>query len=940
MDDIITHDPLNNRLADDRTPADLKGKAVTDWSAMTFYPVNGIVKPKTEDDIKQALAYAKQHGLTVSVAGARHSQGGQAMRANALFLDMTEFSGASYHPDTKSVTVRSGTAWLDLQKYLDNVGRSVEVKQASSPFTVGGSISVNCHGEDPRFGTIGSTVKSMRVMLADGSIVRCSRDENADLFRHVIGGYGLFGVLLDADLETTHNEMYTQKYQTVKTTQIPDVINKEIAANPNKRLFVSELSMAPSSLLDQATLWSCEVTGERTKCPEMQDADASKLHVLMGKLPYQFAIHSTLGKHLLWWAEKALQPLLGSKFVSRNNAMAMDYELCRIPVKGHSQVIQEYFIPKDHYLDFVNKLKPLIKKYDTNVIYASTRYIKADQDSALPYAKGDCFSVVLFRDQKTTAEEQAKMDLFSRDAADQALKLGGSFYLCYQLPYSKEQVKQAYPGIDQFFDAKRQYDPNGLFINSLWDKYATLVPTPAPAPAPAPDKPAFKNIDHVVVLMMENRSFDNMLGFLKDKNPEIEGLTGQESVPVDPADPSKGTVPVHRGGRMLGDANPGHEFENVNVQLFGTDKPTRGAAADMKGFYKDYLAAQPKEMDPARKPQEARHIMDGFLPEQLPVLSELAQKGVVCDHWFAALPSSTFPNRVFLMCAKSDGMVNSAGSMNDPEFKGALLGKLYGDNPTIYDELTAAHKTWKNYYSDIPWSFIVPHVRDHADHVVKLKNFFKDVERGTLPNYSLIEPAYLNTLTHKATDQDQPHDVRDGERLIADVYNALRKSPDWDKTLLVVVYDEHGGTYDHVTPPACPAPDGVKSKDADFNFEREGVRVPAILIGGRVPSGVVDHTVYDHTSIPKFVEKLYDLKPLSQRDANIATFDHQIKDAINYDTPFHIEPPPPSPEKCSDPRLYGPGEPTGVMSNVAVAGFQTYVEVTKIANKLKHWFRG
>ena len=196
----------------------------------------------------------------------------------------------------------------------------------------------------------------------------------------------------------------------------------------------------------------------------------------MGKLPYQFAIHTTIGKHLLWWAEKSLQPLLGSKFLSRNNAMAMDYELCRIPVKGHSQVIQEFFIPKDHYLDFVNKLKPIINKYDTNVIYASTRYIKADKASALSYAKQDCFSVVLFRDQKTTAEDQAKMDLFSREAADEALKLGGSFYLCYQLPYSKEQVKQAYPEIDKFFDAKRQYDPNGLFINALWDKYATPAP--------------------------------------------------------------------------------------------------------------------------------------------------------------------------------------------------------------------------------------------------------------------------------------------------------------------------------------------------------------------------------------------------------------------------------------------------------------------------------
>ena len=119
------------------------------------------------------------------------------------------------------MTVRSGTAWLDVQRYLDNLGRSINVKRASSPFTIGGSISVNCHGEDPRFGTIGSTVKSIRVMLADGQIVRCSPNENEDLFHHVIGGYGLFGVMLNAELETSPNQMYTQKYQTVKTTQLP-----------------------------------------------------------------------------------------------------------------------------------------------------------------------------------------------------------------------------------------------------------------------------------------------------------------------------------------------------------------------------------------------------------------------------------------------------------------------------------------------------------------------------------------------------------------------------------------------------------------------------------------------------------------------------------------------------------------------------------------------
>lgn len=927
--DPLPATPLDRRLADDRTPAQMaKEKKVTDWSALKFYQMSQVLRPKTEDDIRQALDFARKNNLTVSVAGARHSQGGQAMRENAIFLDMTEFRGANYNPQTETVTVRSGSTWLDLQYYLDKAGRSVMVKQASSPFTVGGSVSVNCHGEDPRFGTIGNTVQSMRVMLADGSIKRCSRTENADLFKHVVGGYGLFGIVLDAELSTCPNQMYTQKFQVIPTTRLPELYSKEVKPNPNKHLFLTELSIYPNRLLDEAVVWTCEVTAERDQPPPMVAPDQSKTHVLIEKLPYISALHSRFGKWRLWELEKLAQPFLGSKFVSRNDAMAMDYEFSRIPAKTHSQVIQEFFIPPDKYLEFREQLKQLAKKHDVNVVYASTRAIEQDRVSALPYAKQDMLSFVVFRDQKVGEAEQKRMDAYAREATDAALKLGGTFYLCYQLPFTNKQVRQAYPEIDAFFAKKREYDPSGLFMNSLYDRYAANVD-----PAPAAKAP-FKDIEHVVVLMMENRSFDNMMGFLKDEDPRIDGLTGNETQPVDPSDPSKGTLPINRGGRQFGDVNPGHEFHDVMEQMYGTDKPDTSKTPPMNGFFANYLKQMPKGVPSAVNFENAKHALDGMTPDQVPVLSTLSREFVVCDRWFSSLPTSTFPNRVFLQKGDSNGHVHSAAAIQDKELRQAVFGDMYA-GASIYDRLSQAHKPWKIYKHDIAWSFILPSVRAQAEHIVDISHFKEDVNNGNLPAFSLIEPAYLNSSTHKANDQDAPHDVREGERLIADVYNTLRNNQRvWDKTLLVVVYDEHGGYYDHVPPPATVAPNGLVSTTPPFDFKRLGVRVPAVLVSPRLPKREVDHTVYDHTSILRFVENLFDLEPLSERDRTANSFEHVFQSAARSDTPLELAPLPAGPELSTDSRLYGPGEPPGKQATAAVMAFDALREGRAVQNKV------
>src|SRR5262245_22361106 len=344
-------------------------------------------------------------------------------------------------------------------------------------------------------------------------------------------------------------------------------------------------------------------------------------------------------------------------------------------------------------------------------------------------------------------------------------------------------------------------------------------------------------IDHVVVLMLENRSFDHMLGW-----PAVAG----QQVPVDPADPAAGLAPVFAWNTPAAyrtAPDPGHEFEDVTLQLFGRVDPPAGAPPTNDGFVASYAQRRDDHGHPLG-PEAGKAILGCFGPALLPVIRTLAEQFVVCDHWFASVPGPTWPNRDYVHAGTSMGRVN-----------GPTAWELFWGYPgvrTIYQNLQDAGKTWKIYYHDVSQAFYFRDLlQDQHTRFVPFAEFAPDVERGALPQYSFIEPRFFGTLLEPPNDQHPPHDVREGERLIAAVYDALRAQDDvWRQTLLVVLYDEHGGFYDHVGPPMDAVnPDGLQSSAPAFGFDRLGVRVPALLVSPWVPRGQVDPTVYDHTSL-------------------------------------------------------------------------------------------
>jgi phospholipase C len=377
------------------------------------------------------------------------------------------------------------------------------------------------------------------------------------------------------------------------------------------------------------------------------------------------------------------------------------------------------------------------------------------------------------------------------------------------------------------------------------------------------------SVDHVVVLMLENRSFDHMLGFLYPGNVSptgqpFDGLTGTESNPGSNGQPV--TVfriePTTPNAYYMPGADPGEGYMATNDQLYGSDQgpASAGQAASCQGYVTNYaytLGWETTEKWAIEAGTTEGDIMGCFTPEALPVLSALARGYAVCDQWFSSVPTETLPNRAFACAATSQG------HMDDKTHTFS--------SPTIFGLLDAAGQAWAVYGYDAE-----PLTKDTftqistapASRFGKFTDFQAAAAAGTLPAYTFLEPSWGSS----GNSQHPNYDVALGEQLIHDVYEALRAGPGWPGTLLVITYDEHGGCYDHVPPPWGAVPPDADAGEFGFGFDRFGVRVPTVLVSPLIAPGTVYRapaggTPLDHTSVLKTVEQRWNLPALNARDA-------------------------------------------------------------------------
>ncbi|HWX19819.1 MAG TPA: alkaline phosphatase family protein [Candidatus Binatia bacterium] len=398
----------------------------------------------------------------------------------------------------------------------------------------------------------------------------------------------------------------------------------------------------------------------------------------------------------------------------------------------------------------------------------------------------------------------------------------------------------------------------------------------------------FQGIKRFVVLMLENRSFDHLFGYLKTTNPKIAGLSGTESNQKDPNSPGSPPINVRRASTFVMTFDPAHEHYDVQVQLYGplagTDPSLPPIAnppsdpAPMTGFITSAYQAVDFSGD-------ENLVMGCFQRDQLPVLSALADEFALFNFWHSSLPGPTWPNRFFIHAATS-------GALTDSPSTAQILEGFSFQNGTIYERLKSGGKSWCIYHDGLPQSAGLSNLRDEfinpfTENFQDMDDFFADVDKGDLPDYTFIEPRYDTGNNYLAGNSMHPlNDIRKGEALVKQVYEKLRNSTRyWPETMVIITFDEHGGFYDHLSPPAA-VPPGDQAKYANpnysFLFNRLGVRVPAIVVSPYTAKGTIvgdagnpsnPDTIFDHTSVLATVEKLFGLPALTNRDAAAKTLE-------------------------------------------------------------------
>lgn len=432
-------------------------------------PVTGITRfiIRDQSDIAKAIIFAKDNNRKISIAGRRHTQGGHTFDQSNIVLDMKPYNKMKLLEDNTTLRVQSGATWKKIQYFLNKFGRSVKVMQSDNIFTVGGTISVNAHGWQVSSPPISSTVKEFTLMLASGDVIKCNRHENSELFHAVLGGYGLLGVLLEIDIETVPNTLLHPHHWVMISNQYPEYFEKKVSQNPKVELAYGRLSLDKKNFLTEAILMVFEKSDDHKISYEPME---SENFVTLKQKIFRNSQRNDAGKKIRWGLEKKLNQLLENQVISRNNIMSPDIHTLWPLDLTKVDILQEYFIPKQHFNDFVELLKKKVVDHNMNLLNVTIREVREDNDTMLNYAKKDVFSFVLFFSQDKSQSGEKRMEVFTKEMIPEVLKLEGTFYLPYRPHYTFQQIEEAYPRIHKFLDLKIKYDPQELFSSQFYEK--------------------------------------------------------------------------------------------------------------------------------------------------------------------------------------------------------------------------------------------------------------------------------------------------------------------------------------------------------------------------------------------------------------------------------------------------------------------------------------
>lgn len=437
---------------------------VNDITELNPIDVEKVIVPTCMDDIVDAI---KSTPDGISIGGARCSMGGQIASPGSVHLDMRQYNTIlDISAEDKSITVQSGITWREIQEAIDPLDLSVKIMQTYANFTVGGSLSVNVHGRYIGLGPLILSVRSIKIVLADGSVVLASREENSDIFYGAIGGYGGLGVIVEATLDLADNVKVKRTSKRMARNTYLDYFKQEIGES-DEAVFHNADIYPPHYDRVNAVTWS-KTEEDVTVKSRLQPVD--KHYPLQRYFIWAFT-QTPFGK---WRREHIIDPLIffPKKVHWRNYEASYDIaELQPIASKSGTFVLQEYFTPVETLDQFVDKAAEILQRHKVNVLNISIRHALPDSGAYLAWAKEECFAFVLYYKQKTSTSEQNKVAVWTRELVDAAISCGGAYYLPYQPHALSEQFHAAYPKAKEFFALKEKYDPSCLFKNTLWNTY-------------------------------------------------------------------------------------------------------------------------------------------------------------------------------------------------------------------------------------------------------------------------------------------------------------------------------------------------------------------------------------------------------------------------------------------------------------------------------------
>lgn len=443
-------------------------KRVNDVTKINAIHVNKEIQPKSINEIIQAIQTTTG---PISIGGGRFSMGGQIGYENSLHIDMRQFNKIiSIEPELNEVTVQPGIVWRDLQKAIDPYNRSIKIMQTYANFTVGGSVSVNCHGRYIGHGPIISSVKKLKIVNAYGELISANRSENKEIFNSVIGGYGGIGVIVEVTLELEENVKVERRTELVKAVDYQDFFNKNIKNNKDVIFQNGDLYPPDYDMVNNVS-W---VKTDKALTDTTRVNPENVNYWLEPKLIEMVSWGNT-GK---WLREKVIDPIYynSEKVVWRNKEASYDVrELEPKSREEYTYVLQEYFIPVGNMLSFIPKMKAIYEKYDVNIINVSLRHAYPDKESYLSWAREEVFAFVIYYKQGTDDASKDNVKEWTVEMTDAILSENGAWYLPYQPHASITQFKAGFPNSAQYFEIKNLQDSLHRFTNKLLDKYNPYI---------------------------------------------------------------------------------------------------------------------------------------------------------------------------------------------------------------------------------------------------------------------------------------------------------------------------------------------------------------------------------------------------------------------------------------------------------------------------------